>query len=269
MTSSSFKSKIEITHIGTATAILSIDGINFLTDPFFTPAGNKWQKEEQAVTVENTESPAMTLADLPVIDAVLLSHEDHPDNLDELGRRLLDGRRVFTTPDGANNLRPRPAVHGLRPWETIRSTIGGTAFSITGVPCVHVPGGECTGFLLTTASFGETNGRPNAVYFSGDTVYFEELLRMKDMFHISVALYNLGAAMGPVGPGGSMLQITMGGEQGARLFKETGADVLVPMHYMSWKHFTQFDEGLKREFEQAGVLDKVCWLEPGVVKRIV
>lgn len=92
---------------------------------------------------------------------------------------------------------------------------------------------------------------------------------MKDMFHISVALYNLGAAKGPLGPGGSMLQITMGGEQGARLFKETGADVLVPMHYMSWKHFTQFEEGLKKEFEEAGVLDKVCWLEPGVAKRII
>lgn len=34
MPSSTFKSAISITHIGTATAILSIDGINFLTDPF-------------------------------------------------------------------------------------------------------------------------------------------------------------------------------------------------------------------------------------------
>ena len=34
MPSSTFKSTVSITHIGTATAILSIDGINFLTDPF-------------------------------------------------------------------------------------------------------------------------------------------------------------------------------------------------------------------------------------------
>lgn len=37
MPSSTFKSSISITHIGTATAILSIDGINFLTDPFVSP----------------------------------------------------------------------------------------------------------------------------------------------------------------------------------------------------------------------------------------
>jgi L-ascorbate metabolism protein UlaG (beta-lactamase superfamily) len=34
MAPSTFTSTISITHIGTATAILSIDGINFLTDPF-------------------------------------------------------------------------------------------------------------------------------------------------------------------------------------------------------------------------------------------
>ncbi|KAL2132163.1 hypothetical protein VTI74DRAFT_4126 [Chaetomium olivicolor] len=239
MASTAFKSRVEITHIGTATAILSIDGINFLTDPFFSPVGSTWDYEY--VELESTESPAMTLADLPVIDAVLLSHEDHPDNLDELGRRLLDGRRVFTTLDGAKNLAPRPAVHGLHPWETIKSTIGGKEFEITGVPCVHVPGDECTGFVLTTADFGQTDGLPNAIYFSGDTVYFEELVQMREKFHISAA----------------------------RLFKETGADVLVPMHYMSWKHFTQFDEELKHAFEEAGVLEKVHWAEPGVVKRII
>jgi L-ascorbate metabolism protein UlaG (beta-lactamase superfamily) len=267
MTTSTFKSRVEITHIGTATAILSIDGVNFLTDPFFSPAGSTF--DYKVVVLENTESPAMSLADLPVIDAVLLSHEDHFDNLDDLGRRLLDGRRVFTTPDGAKNLQPRPAVHGLQPWETITSTIGGKDFSITGVPCVHVPGGECTGFLLTAASFGETDGRPNAIYFSGDTVYFPELVRMRDRFHVSVALYNLGCAYTHVGPDGERLQITMGGEQGARLFRETGADVLVPMHYMSWKHFTEFDEGLRDELEKGGVLDKVRWLEPGVPVRII
>ncbi|ESZ95787.1 putative Zn-dependent hydrolases of the beta-lactamase fold [Sclerotinia borealis F-4128] len=109
---STFKSDVEITHIGTATAILSINGINMLTDPFFSPAGTQWPTSMEPM-LEITESSAMALHDLPVIDAVLLSHENHFDNLDDLGRQLLDGRRVLTTPDGAKNLAPRPAVHGL------------------------------------------------------------------------------------------------------------------------------------------------------------
>ncbi|KAK8156108.1 hypothetical protein IWX90DRAFT_486896 [Phyllosticta citrichinensis] len=36
--SASNKSRLNITHIGTATAILEIGGVNFLTDPFFSPA---------------------------------------------------------------------------------------------------------------------------------------------------------------------------------------------------------------------------------------
>lgn len=50
---------------------------------------------------------------------VLLSHEDHIDNLDFEGRRLLDGRRVITTPDGAKNLAPRPGVATIKSWETL------------------------------------------------------------------------------------------------------------------------------------------------------
>ena len=30
---------LQVTFIGTATAILDINGVNFLTDPFFSPAG--------------------------------------------------------------------------------------------------------------------------------------------------------------------------------------------------------------------------------------
>lgn len=95
--------KLDITHIGTATAILDIDGVNLLTDPFFSPGGSSWPVTE-TVNLEVSDDPALRLDQLPVIDAVLLSHEDHIDNLDDLGRRLLDGRRVFTTVDGAKNL---------------------------------------------------------------------------------------------------------------------------------------------------------------------
>lgn len=38
---STFKTSFSITHITTASAILHIDGINFLTDPVFSPAGTK------------------------------------------------------------------------------------------------------------------------------------------------------------------------------------------------------------------------------------
>lgn len=109
-----FSAPLALTHIGTATAIIHVDGINLLTDPVFSPAGTEWDLGIMVLKISDT--PAKSLADLPPIDAVLLSHEDHPDNLDEPGRATLDGRHVFTTPDGAKKLAPRPGVRAIKPW---------------------------------------------------------------------------------------------------------------------------------------------------------
>ncbi|KAH8800368.1 beta-lactamase superfamily domain-containing protein [Xylogone sp. PMI_703] len=266
MAPSTFKSIITMTHIGTATAILNINGVNFLTDPFFSPAGTEW---DIGVTVlKNTDTPALGLESLPPIDAVLLSHEDHPDNLDELGRRLLDGRLVLTTADGAKKLAPRPGVLGLTPWETVTIMTGGKKFNVTGTPCQHVPGGECTGFIITTEEFGSSSdGRPNAIYISGDTVYIQELSKIPRKWNIVLAIFNLGNAQAPLPDG--PLQITMDGKQGARLFRELQADVLVPMHFESWGHFKQSVGELKSVFEEEKISTEVCWLAPGVPKKIL
>ncbi|KAI9045007.1 MBL fold metallo-hydrolase [Aspergillus affinis] len=281
---SSFQGTISITHVTTATAIINIDGIRFLTDPVFCPGGSQyiydgWSKAPNlkdfgfkgrppAGILTSTEDPALQLHDLPPIDAVLLSHEDHVDNLDPLGRQLLDGRRVFTTPDGAKNLQPRPGVVGLQPWQTVTAKIAGKEFRITGTPCKHFPGGEVTGFILEAESFGKgPNGLPNAVYFSGDTVWIDELADMKDRWNIWVAVLNLGNALFSH-PNG-ILQITFDGKQAAHLMRATGAEIMVPIHFESWEHFTEHKAELLAVFEKEGVQEKVRWLVPGVETSIV
>ncbi|KAF7719424.1 Uncharacterized protein PECH_006864 [Penicillium ucsense] len=265
--SSTFKSSFSVTHIGTATAIFEIDGINFLTDPFFSAAGTTWDMGG-GVVLKNTETPSLALENLPAIDAILLSHEDHPDNLDDLGRRLLDGRHVFTTMDGAHKLAPRPGVRGMRPWQTESIALGGRQFEITATPCQHLPGGECTGFIITSEEFGTAaNGKPNAIYFTGDTVYIDELAKIPEKFHVVCAVMNLGSVIvsGPEGP----LQITMDGKQAAHLFRTIGAECLVPMHYESWGHFTQNGKDLAKAFEEEGIADKVRWLSPGKSVKVL
>ncbi|KAE8165208.1 beta-lactamase superfamily domain-containing protein [Aspergillus tamarii] len=281
---STFKSVVSITHVTTATAIINIDGINFLTDPVFCPAGSQyiydgWAKAPNpkdygfegrppSGVLRSTEGPALQLHDLPPIDAVLLSHEDHVDNLDPLGRQLLDGRKVFTTPDGAQNLQPRPGVVGLHPWETVSATIGGKEFRITGTPCKHFPGGEVTGFILESESFGfNAAGLPNVVYFSGDTVYIDEFEKIKEKWNISVAVLNLGNALFSH-PNG-IIQITFDGKQAAHFMRVTGAEIMVPIHFESWEHFTEHRDDLLRVFEKEGVAELVRWLTPGVEARII
>ncbi|KAJ5360189.1 Zn-dependent hydrolases of the beta-lactamase protein [Penicillium concentricum] len=246
MAPSTFKGSFSITHIGTATAIFEIDDIKLLTDPFFSPAGTSWDMGGGNF-LKNTETPALGLENLPAIDAILLSHEDHPDNLDEIGRQLL---------------------HGRHPWETASVVLGGQKYEVTATPCQHLPGGECTGFILTKAEFGvSADGRPNAIYFTGDTVYIDELAKIPEKFHIVAAVMNLGSAFAamPDGP----LQITMDGKQAAHLFHTIKADYLVPMHYESWGHFTQFGKDLVGEFQEEGIIDNVRWLTPGKSVKIL
>lgn len=270
MPSSSFKSTVIITHISTATAVLSIDGVNFLLDPAFDKAGDfvvvpPGQDGAEPIVLTKTENPALALDQLPVIDAVLLSHEDHIDNLDISGRTLLNGRHVLTTLDGAKNLAPRPGVQGLAPWQSTTLQLQGRHFTFTATPTQHLPGGECTGFVIESASFGvnASDGKPNVIYISGDTVYIPELAEeLPKKYHIVLAVLNLGKAVGP-SPNGPV-QITMGGEQAARLTREIGAEKMVPLHFESWKHFTQLGDETRAEINTDPLVkDKVVWVEPG------
>ncbi|KAG7385026.1 hypothetical protein PHYBOEH_009193 [Phytophthora boehmeriae] len=269
MPSSTFQSKISITHVTTATAILTIDDVNFLLDPVFGKSGDFLQPPDLVLTM--TTDPALGLEDLPPIHAILLSHEDHLDNLDTLGRTLLNGRHVLTTVDGAKNLAPRPGVQGLSPWESTTLKLNGKEFKVTATPTQHLPGGECTGFVLESPSFGvnQSDGLPNVVYVSGDTVRIPELAEeLPKKFHTVLALMNLGKATVDMPTG--LLQITMDGQQAAQLTREIGAEIMVPLHYESWKHFKQDVAGAREELAaDAELTAKVVWVIPGEKTAIV
>ncbi|KAF3043990.1 hypothetical protein E8E12_004795 [Didymella heteroderae] len=273
------RNTISITHITTATTIISINGINLLTDPVFGPPSEhtnlrvfetlpeeiKSQMDEPPPGPHLTyvDGPALQLQELPPIDAILLSHEDHIDNLDPEGRKLLDGRRVFTTQDGARNLAPRPGVVALKSWATTEAFIGGTKFKITGTPCQHVPGGEVTGFVLETESFGiHSSELPNAIWISGDPVYFDELVEIGKKWHIQVAQVHLGDAHVPLPTG--PLRITTNGKSAIELVRRIDAEAMVPVHYESWEHFTEFGSDLKKVVKEEGFEDRLRWLDPGV-----
>lgn len=121
-------------------------------------------------------------------------------------------------------------------------------------------------FVLTSSSFGETDGLPNAIYFSGDTVYMEELGKLRDMFHINVALMNLGNAHAPIAD--PPVRITMDDKQAVRLACDIKSDIVVPIHFESWGHLMQKGPELRQAFEEEG-LGNVVWLEHGVNTKIL
>ena len=110
---------VRLTHIGGPTVLIEVDGWRILTDPTFDAPGRRynfgWGTSSRKVT-----GPAIALSELGPIDAVLLSHDHHADNLDDAGRAMLPSAGVvITTSRGAKRLgnHARP----LEPWATTQS----------------------------------------------------------------------------------------------------------------------------------------------------
>src|SRR3954471_17898940 len=78
---------VSILSVGGPTALLELGGLRLLTDPTFDPAGSSYPTP--VYTLHKLTGPALTPDRLGTIDAVLLSHDHHFDNLDRAGRQLL------------------------------------------------------------------------------------------------------------------------------------------------------------------------------------
>ncbi|GAA3289718.1 MBL fold metallo-hydrolase [Streptomyces cinereospinus] len=241
--------KTTLTCIGTATVLLEAGGLNLLTDPVFDHAPVEYPTGP--VTLRSLVGPAVEPADLPVLDAILLSHDEHPDNLDVAGRALLDGRTVLTTVSGAGRL-GGDAV-GLAPWETHEITGERGTLLVTATPGRHA--GDVIGFLIRTP------GEEKALYVSGDTVYYDELDEIGRRCSVGTAVLHFGAAVVPFFGADP---ITMDGEQGARLARSLGAETVVPVHYDAWDHFTEGRDGIVDAFTRAGLPHLLRWPERGV-----
>src|SRR3569623_1966591 len=128
-----------ITHIGGPTALIEVGGWRILTDPTFDPPGRRyffgW-----GTTSRKLAGPAIPAAELGTIDAVLVSHHHHGDNLDPAAQALLPqwGTLVTTRKAAA-----RLGGTGLAPWETTTlEAPGKETITITAPPCRHGPRGS-------------------------------------------------------------------------------------------------------------------------------
>ncbi|HEY2375207.1 MAG TPA: MBL fold metallo-hydrolase [Gemmatimonadaceae bacterium] len=246
------------TYVGGPTALIEIGGLRLLTDPTFDPAGSSY--ETTVYTLRKTIGPALAADALEQIDAVILSHDHHFDNLDRAGRAMLSrARRVFVPPAGAERL--GAGAFGLSPWQGIDlGSTNGTRLRVTATPARHgPPGGDrgpVTGFLITDVS----DARGPAVYVSGDTVWYEGVEEIARRADIRVVFAFMGAArVREVGPA----HLTLTGAEGVLLARVMPQALIVPLHYEGWAHFSEGRPEIERAFAEAGLRERLRWLAPG------
>ncbi len=253
---------VRITHIGGPTTLIEVGGWRLLTDPTFDPPGQKyafgWGTSSRKLV-----GPAIPAADLPPVDAVLLSHDHHGDNLDPAGRALLPAAGVVvTTTSGAERL--GGSARGLAAWQSTRlEAPGRPTIEVTATPCRHGPplshplAGDVIGFALRWE--GQEDG---VLWISGDTVLYDGVRQVADRLHVDTAVLHLGGVQFPVtGP----VRYSMTARDAVELCGLIRPNTAIPIHYEGWKHFKQGREDIERELAQApeDIRRRFRWLPIG------
>jgi L-ascorbate metabolism protein UlaG (beta-lactamase superfamily) len=254
---------LHLTHIGGPTVLIEVAGWRLLTDPTFDPPGRRYTFGWGGAS-SKVDGPAISTADLPPLDAVLLSHDHHGDNIDDAGRALLPRAAVVvTTRSGARRLGGR--ARGLGRWETTELLAPGRPpLQITATPARHGPPlsrpivGEVTGFALRWDA-----QRGGVLWISGDTVLFRGVRDLAARLTVDTAVLHLGAVRFPVtGP----VRYSMNAREAVAVCRLVNPRIAVPVHYEGWTHFRQGRDRIEQALARApDVRDRVRWLPPGEV----
>ncbi|MET7912719.1 MBL fold metallo-hydrolase [Streptomyces avermitilis] len=253
---------VEILYIGGPTAVVELGGVRLLTDPTFDAPGEYPIGSRKLV---KTAGPSLPPADLAPVDAVLLSHDQHPDNLDGAGRTYLTEAPLTLSTASAYERIGAP-VRALPSWEHIElPRPDGGVLRVTAVPALHGPEGsepivgEVTGFVLSGA------GLPT-VYVSGDNASLDVVRAIADRLGpFDVAVLFAGAARTPLVPDAPL---TLTSEAAAQATEILGARHVVPLHFEHWGHFTEDGATLTKAFAQTGLTERLHLLEPGGSVRL-
>ena len=254
---------VRLTHVGGPTVLIEVGGWRLLTDPTFDAPGRRYSFG-WGVASRKLTGPAIRAEDIGPIDAVLLSHDHHGDNLDPAGRALLPSAGVvITTTSGAGRL--GMSARGLEPWQTTVLEAGGRpSITITATPCRHGPRGlhfifgDVIGFALRW-----NRRRDGALWISGDTVLYDGVREVANRIRVDTALLHLGGVrFGVTGP----VRYTMTARDAVELCRLVRPATAIPIHYEGWKHFRQGRAAIEREFERApeDIRSRIRWLPVGV-----
>ncbi|QNP75295.1 MBL fold metallo-hydrolase [Streptomyces roseirectus] len=235
--------------VGGPTTVLDLGGLRIVSDPTFDDPGPHGY-------LTKTEGPALTEDRLADVDLVLVSHDNHADNLDDRGRAFaLAAPLLLTTTGGATRL--GALAQGLPAWQshTLARPDGGE-LTVTAVPAVHGPeDGErdadgdvncqVVGFVLAG------DGLPT-VYVSGDNASLRTVTEIaRRVPRVDATVLHAGAARVT----GKFRQrpVSLDSARAAAAAAILGAPVNIPAHYTGWAHFTEGRDAIEHAFDDAGL----------------
>jgi L-ascorbate metabolism protein UlaG (beta-lactamase superfamily) len=250
-----------LTFIGTATTLVRLGSFTLLTDPNFLHRGQRAYLGKGLWSRRLTD-PAMSIEELPELDAVVLSHL-HGDHFDRVARRdLARSQPVLTTPAAARRLGTWGfEARGLETWQSETLTRGSETLTVTSLPAIHARGvmgallPPVMGSMLEHRSDGELTRR---LYVSGDTLTGEHISAIAERYDdVDTAVVHLG------GTRVLLHTVTMDAAQGVDFLRRVRPKATIPVHYDDYRVFRSPLSAFEKEARAAGLADGLVRVERG------
>lgn len=246
---------LRVTWLGHSSILIEIDGHRILTDPV-------WSERISPLTwigPSRWYAPPVALADLPRLDAVVISH-DHYDHLDYptiVAMKEMD--TVFIVPLGIGaHLTywgiPEERIVELDWWQTTRVR----SLEIACTPARHASGRSITDTNATLWAGYALTGPFHRAYFSGDTGLFPAMKDIGERYGpFDVTMIEAGAY------GNAWPDWHLGPEQAVKAHQMVQGKVLIPIH---WGLFDLAYHGWTEPVERVVVAAEAAGVEVAIPK---
>ncbi|WP_420421994.1 MBL fold metallo-hydrolase [Simkania sp.] len=261
VTPRNFTNEPLITWIGHACVLIQVAGMNLLFDPSFGFVAPCFIRHVE---------PGITRKELPLIDALFLSH-NHADHANQLEAFVPYAPTVFAGEGSEEWLQGSgfERVETCNWWQLVKVSRAGQEIRITAVPAQH---GSQTGLLdmnkMLWCGYVIEIGEMT-LYFSGDTAMGHELvdkdLNSQKLFEqIRSQFGPIDIAFLPISPQNE-LTVHIDEEQALEAMRELDAKMMIPIHWGAYRTGKeQIEVPIKALLEKAGDLeDRIHVLKMG------
>lgn len=233
--------------IGHASVYVEVDGVRLLIDPIFSEYASPFE-----IGPRRFHPPPIALAELPAIDAVLITH-DHYDHLDmPTVRHLAQRGSLFLVPLGIGaHLQawgvPEAQIRDLEWWQEV--VVKGVR--IVSTPSRHYSGRGLTDKDATWWGSWSVIGPAHRFHATGDTGFSDHFARIGERLGpFDMAFVKIGA----YGPGRPWLDIHMSAEDAVRAHRDLRARRMFPVHWGTFNlAFHDWNEPIQRALAAATV----------------